>query len=170
MVRDGDAATREEVELLYALVRALKPDVCVETGTHKGLSATYITHALADNDKGHLYTFDPFDWEQEDTFAKLPPDVRNRVTYFRERGESVKLEQKIDFVFIDGYHGVRDVIEEWKAIEPQLAKNAIVVFHDCDNEPTNNASGVNAAIQQLGLRNVYLPTKNRIRIYEHGNT
>lgn len=169
-IRDGDAATQEEVELLYALVRALKPETCLETGTHKGLSATYIAHALTDNNKGHLFTYDPYDWGQPANFQKLPADVKERLTYIRERGDSAKLTTLIDFAFIDGYHGIKDVLEEWKTIEPQLSKNAVVVFHDCDDEPTNNETGVNAAIVQLGLKNVYLPTKNRIRIYEHGNT
>jgi len=60
-LRDGAAMTREEGELLYAVVRSIKPSVCVETGTHKGLSASYIAQALKDNGFGFLNTCDPFD-------------------------------------------------------------------------------------------------------------
>ena len=44
---------------LYALVRQVKPDVVLETGVEKGLSAFYILAALDRNRRGPLYSVDP---------------------------------------------------------------------------------------------------------------
>ena len=33
-IRDGETSMKEEAEFLAALVRAIKPSVCVESGTH----------------------------------------------------------------------------------------------------------------------------------------
>ena len=47
--------------LLYALVRGLRPDVIVETGTASGVSTTYLLAALARNGTGRLVSVDlPF--------------------------------------------------------------------------------------------------------------
>src|SRR5262249_25116231 len=44
--------------VLYCIVRALKPDVFIETGTRWGIGAYFIVRAMEENQKGHLYTFD----------------------------------------------------------------------------------------------------------------
>lgn len=168
-LRDGDALVPEEGELLYALVRSTKPLVCMETGTHKGLSTHYIAQALEDNGKGVVCTCDPIDWGQPATFAASP--LKERIHFFPKRGVEVSVPELefIDFLFIDGYHGKKDVLEEIDHFFPLLSRNAIVVFHDCDDEPTSNTEMVNAAIFERGLKTVYIPTKNRMRIYEHSN-
>ena len=45
-------------ELLYLLVRALKPRVIVETGVFDGVSSCFILQALHDNDYGHCISID----------------------------------------------------------------------------------------------------------------
>lgn len=169
-LRDSDALVPEEGELLYALVRGIKPKFCIETGTHKGLSTHYIAQALEDNKEGHVVTCDPIDWNQPGIFSQSP--LNHRITYKKLRGKDLFSDDSIkapvvDFLFIDGYHGKKDVIEEIEYFFPYLTKNAIVVFHDCDDEPISNTEMVNAAIFEKGLKTVYIPTKNRMRIYEH---
>jgi hypothetical protein len=44
---------------LYALVRALEPDVIVETGTHDGLGSVALLEALDKNGHGRLVSIDP---------------------------------------------------------------------------------------------------------------
>lgn len=46
----------EDGEFLYAMVRILKPNRVLETGTHIGVGACYIGQALKDNKKGTLDT------------------------------------------------------------------------------------------------------------------
>src|SRR5436305_12708587 len=50
----GDSAN-----LLYGLVRSMKPETCVEIGSARGKSACYIGIALAENGGGRLYAIDP---------------------------------------------------------------------------------------------------------------
>lgn len=50
-------------QLLYFLVRKIKPDKILETGVAAGESTAYILQALKDNKKGKLYSIDlPFQW------------------------------------------------------------------------------------------------------------
>lgn len=46
----------ETGEFLYSMVRILKPDRVLETGTHWGIGASYMGMALKDNKKGKLDT------------------------------------------------------------------------------------------------------------------
>lgn len=164
-LRDGAAIVPEEGELLYALVRAIKPKVCVETGTHKGLSTHYIAQALHDNGEGHLYTCDPFDYEQETTHQQS--SLKDWFTYYRMRGVDLVPPTPIDFFFCDGFHEKEHVLGEIEHFFPALSKNALVVFHDCDDIPESWEKMVNGAIQEKGLKTVYIHSKNRMRIYEH---
>src|SRR5947207_14206936 len=43
---------------LYAVVRAFKPGVVVETGVSSGMSSAHILRALAENGKGTLHSID----------------------------------------------------------------------------------------------------------------
>jgi predicted O-methyltransferase YrrM len=46
----------ETGEFLYAMIRMLKPDAVLETGTHWGVGAAYMGSALKENNKGKLDT------------------------------------------------------------------------------------------------------------------
>lgn len=48
----------EDGEFLYAMVRILKPDRVLETGTHIGVGAAYMGMALKDNKKGSMTTIE----------------------------------------------------------------------------------------------------------------
>lgn len=48
----------ETGEFFYGLVRLVKPENVLETGTHKGVGASYIGKALKDNKLGHLTTIE----------------------------------------------------------------------------------------------------------------
>src|SRR5271170_7877802 len=53
---DGNATEVETLEFIYALVRLLKPSVCIETGTWLGYGTLYIAQALQDNGLGKVST------------------------------------------------------------------------------------------------------------------
>lgn len=52
---DDQATEAEVIELVAAFVRALQPEVAVETGTWTGQATKAIGQALARNGHGHLY-------------------------------------------------------------------------------------------------------------------
>src|SRR5215472_10241974 len=63
--------------LLYGIVRSMKPSVCVEIGSASGQSTCYIGLALKENNSGMLYAIDPHiptywsDDDSIDTYKEL---------------------------------------------------------------------------------------------------
>jgi len=161
---DELAMAKEEGEFIYGLVRAIKPENCLEIGTHKGFSTRHIVQALKDNGKGHLTTTDPFEYGAKDL---IPFEDRQYVDFKSLMGKDIKLENKIDFAYVDGLHTIDDVVPEIENLLPQLAENAVVVFHDAQNEESNLKEGVNAAIKKTKLKTTWLPTKYCLQIYQH---
>jgi len=164
-VKQEDSASFEEKLVIYSLIRAIKPEVCIETGTHFGKTALYIAHALYDNKKGHLWTVDPnehFASEAVRYFNRYP-ELKKFITFQKIKGEDLKVKD-IDFAFIDSFHEKEVVMGEIKNLFPRLSKHAIVIFHDCSLKVENM---VNEAIKEAKLKTVWIPTQNRIRIYEN---
>lgn len=161
--RDELSAEVGELYLIYGMIRAIKPEVCVEIGTHKGTSAWYISQALEHNKKGHLWTCDPFTYEGSANAVSSYP----RTTFLNIKGEDFKSEQKIDFAFVDGFHDTAAVTREINSLLPQLNENAIVVFQDCQDEPTNWSDGVNGAIKATGIKTTFVPSVYGVQIYCH---
>lgn len=56
---DDQSTEVEVIQLAAALVRALQPDVVLETGTHRGFMAEAIGMALHQNGQGTLITMEP---------------------------------------------------------------------------------------------------------------
>lgn len=153
---DDETSKPEESQLIYALVRALKPTVCVETGTHRGFTSLHIAKALEENGKGHLWTYDVKDYGQ--TKIENP-----RITWIVASSESLNNE-KIDFAFVDGCHASDFVEREFINLRSRLNPGAIVVFHDHSPNPS---SGPALAIKNLGINVIFLPTNYGMGIYRH---
>lgn len=167
-IAQDDSATHEERLFLYALLRAIKPKVAVEIGTHRGLAATYMANALFDNFcanptpvKPILHTTDPFDYEQATNLTKFHL-LKDFVKVHHIPGKDLEVDN-VDFLFVDGFHEEEHVLAEMEHFLPRLTENAVVIFHDCGGD--NVQVGVNAAIKKLGLETAFLPTGNTMRIY-----
>jgi predicted O-methyltransferase YrrM len=125
---DIDSTETEVIELLGSLVRATKPRVCVEVGSHIGLSSFEIGTALERNGRGHLHCFEVISesarMAQERT-AGLPVTVHCMadVEY-----QPANLPGLVDFLFVDGDLDNRDAsLFHW---QPWLSSNHIVAVHD----------------------------------------
>lgn len=130
--------------LLHGLVRAQKPEVCVEIGSAHGYSTCLIALALEQNIRGHLWAVDPHitnHWSDEhadDTYNSLQRHLRmigqagDRVTIVRKctRAAVDDLPSRIDMAFIDGDHGYDGVKFDWETIQPRMSPFGVVVFHD----------------------------------------
>ena len=129
--------------LLHGLVHALKPTVCVEIGSARGLSACYIGLALKSLNQGKLYAIDPHtqtswnDQDSTDTFKILQNNlkafgVQEQVIILREYSDQTAKtwKQPIDLLFIDGDHSYKGVKTDWELFAPLVKKFGIVVFHD----------------------------------------
>ncbi len=161
-VPTDDSASEGEQFILYGLIRSLKPKVVVETGTHKGLSTLWMAQALHDNGKGVIHTTDPREWGARGNFRKFP-ELENRICLHVERGDQMQIDERIDFIFLDGLHEKEEVLSELETLNPQMNPECVIVFHDCKQD--NAQVGVNAAIKELGLKNIALATENYIRVY-----
>lgn len=165
-VPQDDSTSYEEKMILYEEIKKIKPNVVVETGTHRGLTTLYMLHALWENGKGHLHTADPFEWGAAGNFRKFP-ELERHVTYYQKPGKDLVVEG-IDFMFIDGFHEKHFVLEEIDALFPYLNPGAVVYFHDTNG--SNIYCDVPGAIDERGLKVEYLKTQNGMAKYVHKKT
>ena len=118
---DPMAVELESAEFLYGLVRALKPQIVLESGTGRGLCSTFIAQALSDNGNGWLHTYEPlesFARKARRRLRTLPATVHDGIATLYD-GPSP------DLVFLDSAgEGREDEIETW------LDRPVALVVHD----------------------------------------
>lgn len=121
---DCETTEMEVVELIGALMRALQPELVVETGTYKGIMARAIGEALKKNGHGRLITFeiDPALYEvSRKACRRLPVEVRHQSSLdWTPTGP-------IDFCWLDS--GLDTRVREFEAYYPYL-KGRFVGIHD----------------------------------------
>jgi predicted O-methyltransferase YrrM len=134
----GDSAN-----LLYGLVRSMKPEICVEIGSARGRSACYIGMALKENGSGKLYAIDPHtatnwnDIESSDSIDILRSNISalglsNQIVIICSSSEEAgrNWNRPIDLIFIDGDHSYEGVKHDWELFSPHVKPFGIVLFHD----------------------------------------
>lgn len=113
----------DEGKLLYALVRALRPDTVLEIGTNEGASATHLLAAVHANGSGAVISYDT----NPDAGGLINPSLRKQWTFHNADAQSAALPPA-EFVFEDGDHslaGATATLEAVKAISPR-----VVISHD----------------------------------------
>jgi predicted O-methyltransferase YrrM len=124
---DADSTEIEVSELVGAFVRALQPDLVVETGAAWGQTSAYIGEALLANGQGTLVTCDPDPDRVEATTERckgLPVIVLAATSL--EMIESI--HSPVGFAWFDSLIELR--VPEFRALLPNLASGTIVAFHD----------------------------------------
>ena len=145
---DGIATEMEVVELLGAFIRALQPDMVIETGTHRGFGAYAIGHALKTNEHGHLYTLE--------IDADLHAEASVRVVDLPVTCVLLEAQQyvpiaPIDFAWFDSETNQR--LDEFKYFLPYMHDRTVVGFHD-----TSPHHGYRPTLDELGIQLLDLPT------------
>jgi len=126
-----DMATEVEVlELLYSLVRAMRPAVIVETGTYKGIGTYYLATAARDNGFGEVHTAEPFAHLAREARSRLAAKGLTNVTVHQKTGVDMifRMSKTVDFAFLDSNMETR--VPELVTLYPMLKDGAIVAVHD----------------------------------------
>jgi len=121
---DVEATEAEVIEFIAAFMRALQPELVVETGTYKGDMASAIGSALKRNGHGRLITFEvdaALHAVAVKRCRKLPVDLK--------LGSSLEWapQEKIDFCWLDS--GLDTRIKEFNRYYAML-KGGFVAIHD----------------------------------------
>ena len=119
-------------EFLYGLVRMLKPDKILETGTHWGISAMYMAQALKDNRRGMLTTIE-FAKENVHKAGNLFNILALEPWIEQFEGPVESFEPKdnqYDLIFLDTEPFLRfgELVRFW----PNLKAGGFVGMHDLD--------------------------------------
>lgn len=126
----NDAGVECEVgEFLYALMRVLKPINVLETGTHWGISASYIGKALLGNSFGHLDTIEYLPEIHKIASARIMRlGLGGSVTC--HLGDVAKFEPKVkyDFMFLDTEPQTR--FAEFVRFYEHLNEGGYIFIHD----------------------------------------
>jgi hypothetical protein len=125
----------------YAICRALKPTVVLETGVAYGVTSAFILKALEVNGTGRLYSIDlpPLGPGADHYVGALVPD-RLKQNWKLYRGKTRRLLAtilsslpKVDFFVHDSLHTYRNMLWELKSVGDQLARPAAVVADDIES-------------------------------------
>jgi hypothetical protein len=113
----------------YALVRALKPRVVIETGVEKGLGATVLCAALLRNkEEGHPGRYYGTDI---DPGAGILWDEHYRSMGMILYGDSIAsletLEEEVDLFINDSDHSAEYEAREYRVILPKLSQDGVIL-------------------------------------------
>lgn len=133
---DDESTELEVTELVAALVRAIQPDMVLETGTAFGQTTRAIAEALVRNGQGRLWTVD-LDVARQHAVSlstlgdgMRPVPITDVVTFIN--GHSEEWEPPADVCFAFAFHDcdMRRRAEVFRHFRPWYRPGTIVAFHD----------------------------------------
>jgi len=162
------------LEFQYMLVRALKPDVYVETGVFDGVSSSVILQAMEDNGKGKLVSIDlpasetikgATDYMPETTLPPghnpgwcVPERLRHR--YDIRFGDARELLPKamkdypsIDVFFHDSLHTYDHMTFEYRTAWPHVKDGGFILSDDIFANPAMFHFSKEVGRKYLNIRN-----------------
>lgn len=132
-----------EAQVIYALIRAVKPNHVLEFGRNAGCSTTHIVAALHKNGSGRLTSVDIGD--------KIKLSSKYRVIVNQVEADLYAYKwpsrPKVDFVVEDLLHTVRSCSHVWGAFADYASKGAWIVSHDSEHYIVGNR--VKEGIEQV---------------------
>lgn len=148
---DVDSTEIEVSELIAAFVRALQPDVVVETGAAWGQTTRLIGQALQRNGHGSLHSLEIDDERADYTIRQCEglPVVVERVSSLEYTPPA-----KVGFAFFDSLVPLRVPEFEHYLHHPGYTRGAFVAFHD-----TADHHGLWPEIAELEKQGKLLPIR-----------
>jgi len=119
----GMSTFEAEGQILYALVRAMRPARVVEIGVDSGGTSTHILSALSANDYGELYSVDI----KADVGSAVPQHLRDRWTVCVGDALTAPLPEA-DIIFEDGPHTYDWTVAMFKRLRDMNPK--VMLTHD----------------------------------------
>lgn len=131
-----------EPELLYNCAKSLKGDgAIVEIGSWCGKSLAYITAgAIEGGFKNKIFSIDPFLTSKDEPNYKYEIFVSNmkthnfwdKITHIKQKSQIAgeNFEEKIEFLFIDGFHKYDAVKKDFELFYPKIINGGFVAIHD----------------------------------------
>lgn len=123
----------------YALARALRPEVVVETGVANGVTSSFLLQALELNGAGELHSIDlpPPGTDPALVGRLVPAELRSRWTLHRGASKDflpdvVARLGPVGMFVHDSRHTYRNVSRELRTISPRLARPAAVIVDDAE--------------------------------------
>lgn len=117
-------------EFLHGLVRMIKPEAILETGTHKGIAASYMATALKENGFGKLTTieYEPVHYNDAKTLFEitgLEPWIHQ---ILKDSKDIEVATNQYDFIFLDTEPHLRfdELVRFWHGLKP----GGFVGIHD----------------------------------------
>ena len=130
----------EQGDLLYSLVRYLRPHRTLEVGLANGFSTLHIAQALEDNQLGAHTAIDPFqssDWDDVGLVSLQRAGLAKWVEHDPRPSHAALPafeadDQKIQFAFVDGSHLFEYVMADFLGIDRILSVGGLIAFDDSD--------------------------------------
>jgi predicted O-methyltransferase YrrM len=154
---DGWTAEVETLDLLYSLVRLLKPRNAVETGTWLGRSAVSIGSALRDNGFGVLTSIEINQEAARVASARLT-EFQLEAFVSISVGPSLEFDPQgpYDFALFDSDIPIR--ADEFRRFYDAIAPDTIIVFHDTAAHHPGSADNIHDLMTMGLLEGLFFAT------------
>jgi predicted O-methyltransferase YrrM len=118
----------------YALVRAARPKLVVETGVDKGMGTCVLAAALLRNrEEGHGGRLVGIDLNPKAGYLVKPPYTEVTRLIFEDSLKALAaLQGPVDFFLHDSDHSAEHETKEFQAVQPKLSPNALVLSDNAD--------------------------------------
>ena len=158
---DGNTAETEVLDFLYTLVRLVKPEHAVETGTWLGRSAVAIASALRDNGFGHLISMEADPEVVRYAMAEIvAAGLEDWVEIITDQSLNFRPQNELQFALLDSDIKVR--ADEFRHFYEKLVPGATVVFHDTGVQHAGMADSIRELIAQSQLDGSFFQTPRGI--------
>lgn len=133
-------ASNQLLDLLWVLIRELRPVIVVETGVARGFSSATILAAMTENGIGDLHSIDLPALGLAETFAgKAVPDDLRPAWHLHMGPSRVLLPPlvaelgHIDVFLHDADHTYESQLEEFRTVWPAIRPGGVLISDDVNN-------------------------------------